>query len=391
MAILTATHSSYPRIGDVPEEQVLARAVVAWERGLGTDDDLLELQQELIRDVIHEQTDAGIHLVTDGQVRWFDPISHMVGGQIFHADPEKTHSDEEDDEGSGSSSGRRPGPGLKGVRPGRLIRWFDTSFYVRQAVVTDRIEWTRPLTVGDYDHAVGVTDRPVKPVVTGPYTLARYSDRSQSPYASLAELAGDYARAVGEEVKALFKAGARLVQLDEPAILRHPEDFITLRGCLEVIAGIKGHCKLLLATCFGDATPLFRDLSTLPVEALGLDLISGPGLVDRIASDGSEKPLALGIVDGRNTRLEKAETLAAKVDRMVAGLPKGDSWITSSCGLELIPRDAARAKCRLLGQVKELLGREPVPAAVSEDTVPAGEGPGPADDFGMDDLGEVVT
>jgi 5-methyltetrahydropteroyltriglutamate--homocysteine methyltransferase len=53
--------------------------------------------------------------------------------------------------------------------------------------------------------------------------------------------------------------------------------------------------------------------------------------------------LGLGLVDGRNTKLETAASLFLLLDRMMPRL--GDTaYLSPSCGLEYLPRERARAK-----------------------------------------------
>ena len=151
---LTLAHTgSYPRIGDSPELQVLRRAIAGFDRGERPAADLTEAENEMTRRAIEEQSAAGVELLTDGLIRWNDPVSYLAGK-------------------------------LDGVRVNGLLRLFDTNFYFRQPVIEARPERKGPLTVDDFRfarEALAATPngnagpRKVKPVLTGPYTLARHS------------------------------------------------------------------------------------------------------------------------------------------------------------------------------------------------------------------------
>jgi methionine synthase II (cobalamin-independent) len=69
---------SYPRIGDSPELQFLRRTIAALDRGDRSTADLLDVQNDVTRFVIAEQVKAGLDLVTDGLIRWYDPISQRA-------------------------------------------------------------------------------------------------------------------------------------------------------------------------------------------------------------------------------------------------------------------------------------------------------------------------
>ena len=121
---------------------------------------------------IEEQIDAGLDIVTDGQIRWYDPVSHLAGK-------------------------------LSGVRINSLLRFFDTNFYFRQPVVHAKLERTKPLVVEEFLFAQAKSPRPVKPVLTGPYTLARLSIEEDGKAGGLESLLDGYTQALGEEIGAL--------------------------------------------------------------------------------------------------------------------------------------------------------------------------------------------
>jgi 5-methyltetrahydropteroyltriglutamate--homocysteine methyltransferase len=133
-------------------------------------------------------------------------------------------------------------------------------------------------------------------------------------------------------------------------MLKHPEDAPLVRRTFEALAAARGPARLACYTYFGDALPLYDQFQALPVDVLGLDLTYSPGLPERIARAGSAKGLGLGLVDGRNTKLETAEQVYPVLDRVLPRL--GDTvYLNPSCGLEFLPRDRARAKLETLGRL----------------------------------------
>ena len=69
---------SYPRVGDAPDLQLLQRTIAALDRGERTTADLLDAQNTVTRGAIADQVKAGLDIVTDGQIRWNDPISYLA-------------------------------------------------------------------------------------------------------------------------------------------------------------------------------------------------------------------------------------------------------------------------------------------------------------------------
>ncbi len=324
MRILLANHSSYPRVGASKHAQRLRRAHDSRARGEIALAEFDQTEHSVIDEVIREQETAGLDLVTDGQVSWADPVSHLMAK-------------------------------LDGVRSNGLLRFLDTNFYFRQPVVESKLRRRHPLISGEYRYAARVARVPVKVVLTGPYTLAHLSVIATTAYRSIEALAVDLAVHLAEEVSALVAAGARFLQIDEPLILARPGDVRLLREILEPLRDAAGDAaQLAIATYFGDAEPLYAQLNSLPTDVLAVDCSESPALLDVIADTGSAKILALGLVDGRSTRLEEAGAIAAALDRASRRYPHDALFVQPSCGLEYLPRDRAALKLGQLARAREL-------------------------------------
>jgi len=321
MELILTNAGSYPRIGDVPDLQQHRRAYAQRERGEISDGEFRRVEEEVTAQVIREQIEAGVELVTDGQLRWYDPYSHFARG-------------------------------LEGVEINGLLRLFDTNFYFRQPVVKGSLRRRGPILLGEYTFARSVSSRPVKPVLTGPYTLARGSVL-EGGYQTLHALVLAYAEILSEEVKDLAAAGARVIQVDEPAILRHPEDVGLLQEALAPLDRATGPACLVLHVYFGDAALLYPDLQALPVDVLSLDFTYSPKLPRLIAETGASKPPGLGVIDGRNTRLETPETVFPILDAVLPRLPTSQAYLSPSCGLEFLPRERARAKLETMRRLRD--------------------------------------
>lgn len=321
-ALWPVIHSNYPRVGDSHEEQKLRRAIAAWEQKQISDDELRQVEDEVARQVIAEQERAGLAVVSDGMVRWYCPFSHLA---------------------------RK----LANVQIDGLLRYFDTNFYFRQPVVSGPIQWREPILLHEFTVAQSAATRPVKVVLTGPYTMARYSIVQTPLYQGRIErLTEDYAVAWAMEVRPLVQAGLLWLQVEEPALLHYPQDAPIVAAALEVLAEAKGPAKLALALYWGPIEPLWHQIQRWPVDMLVLDFVYSPRLLDVIAAEGSARPLGLGLLDGRNTKLEDPTDVLRQLDRLASRL-KGTHHLTTSCGVELLPRDRARAKIERVARIAE--------------------------------------
>lgn len=314
---------NYPKISET--DQRLRRAIAAWEDGKLGDDELERVYDEVTEGVIREQIEAGVELVTDGQVRWDDALSYLA---------------------------RK----LDGTQRGGLLRWFDNNFYFRQPVIVGKLRRKEPLVVRDFEKArQWANGVPVKPVLTGPYTFAKLSLNEH--YQRFADLLFDVAAIWNEEAKALQAAGAPLIQLSEPAILFHPEDASLWADAIRrVVDGVS--VPFALYTFFADASKVWDALMALPVHIVGLDFCSGEDNRNaELVQVGfpPDKVLGYGIVDARNIKPEPVSELAQRIERVVTIVGADRLHVNPNCGLEFLPRTDARRKLETLSAAVRLV------------------------------------
>jgi 5-methyltetrahydropteroyltriglutamate--homocysteine methyltransferase len=310
--LITAAAGNYPKVGDAPEQQGLRRAIQKFQDGKMTAEELEAVAKEVTAAAIREQEAAGLDVVTDGLIRWED-------GQTYLA--------------------RK----LGGFEIGGLIRYFDTNTYYRRPIVAGRVRWRVPITVDDYRFAVTKATKPVKAVLTGPYTLAMLSE--DRTYRDLRALVEDLAAALGEEARALDDAGAPIIQIDEPAWGRSPGDPALMVEALgRVFRGVR-KAKRTLQISFGPAGESMAALTEAPIDVLGLDLVEGRSDLARLgALRGKEPALALGLFDARSTRLDDADDVISVIRGVIDTSGPRDLILTTNCGLEFLPRDRAQRK-----------------------------------------------
>ncbi len=311
---------SYPKPPHEGGEFRLRKVLQGLDRDEATLEDVRSAQDELVRELIQEQIAAGVELVTDGQVRWDDGLTRFA---------------EE----------------MEGFSIGGLIRFFDTNTYFRQPVVKEAITRRSAIVVEEFRFAKEVSSVPVKAVVTGPYTLAALS--RDEHYGSTAPLVRDLAGALNQEARDLVSAGADVIQFDEPALARVPG---SRPGDLEVFAEaasplVEGvGATTVLQTYFGDISEHGPDFFSLPFDVFGLDLVAGRANFEAVHEFPSQKVLSAGIADARNTKLESMEALVETMRDVTEAVPPDRLWVTPSCGLEFLPREAAKRKCRRLAE-----------------------------------------
>ncbi len=324
MEFLAENHSMYPRVGETDSELRLRRAHHDYDHGDITEDELEEIIDSYVEDVIEEQVEAGLDVVTDGMIRWYDHISHLAGK-------------------------------MAGADVGGLVRYFDTNYLVREAEVTGALDWEQPLLVSEFEFASEVSSKPVKKILTGPLTLSRYSTFEESSYSSERQLAEDYCKVLKQEIRALADAGLEYLQIEEPSLLQSPEDAGWVLPLLDELSAAADIPEIRLATYFGDAAELYDQFQETEADVLLFDFTYSESLLDKIKNEGSDKRIGFGMLDGRNTKLAEADELKNKILSVTDRLPEGSHPVSFSCSLDYLPRDRARLKLDRLAAVRDSL------------------------------------
>ena len=306
----TTVVGNYPKIGPGARAPSLRSAIQRRQLGRITDEELRAVGDEVTREVLANQAEAGVDVVTDGHIRWDDPYTSFASE-------------------------------IDGFTLNGLKRYFDSNTYFRQPSAERKLAWPGPISVADYRFAAENSAKPVKAVVPGPYTLAKQS--SWPHYASLREVVMDLAAILNQEARALFEAGASLVQFDEPAILRNKRDLPMFKEAMaNLVDGVES--KTALYAYFGDIAGVAADFLALPFDIIGLDFVMGAGNFDLLGGFPEGKELGLGIVDARNTKLETADEIVGHIRRAGASVSLDRLHVSPSCGLEFLPRANAYGK-----------------------------------------------
>lgn len=312
--MITTVVGNYPKIPDLPAPGRWRTAAEKLQKGQIDDAAMRQVEDEVTLEAIADQVDAGVDLITDGQIRWDDAQTCFA---------------------------RR----LSGFSINGLQRYFDTNIYYREPVAEGTVTWTGPITVRDYQFARVNSPKPVKAVITGPYTLARLSRNRH--YSSDQAFVQALADALNQELRALQTAGATVLQVDEPAICRRNEDYALFADAIRrVLAGIS--VKTVLCTYFGDIGDIYPRVLELPCDVIGLDFVAGYRNWDVIARATFTKDLMFGILDARNTRLETVDEIVAAIRKITAVVPPERLMVSPSAGLEFLPRSVARRKLQRL-------------------------------------------
>ncbi|HUA21553.1 MAG TPA: hypothetical protein VMB25_22570 [Bryobacteraceae bacterium] len=216
--------------------------------------------------------------------------------------------------------------------------------------VVGKIRRKCPVEARDVRFLRANTDRLTKATVPGPYTMAMQAKNDF--YSSEAEMALDYAAAVNEEMKDLFRAGADIVQIDEPYMQAMPDKAreFGLTALKRALDGVPGETAVHL--CFGYAAMVanrpseyqfLTELVDTPANAISIETAQSK-LDCSVLAKMIGKNIVLGVIDLSTNEVETPETVAARIRRALPYIPAERLIIAPDCGMKYLPRDAAFGK-----------------------------------------------
>jgi 5-methyltetrahydropteroyltriglutamate--homocysteine methyltransferase len=327
-SLLTTVVGSYPQPEWLIDRKALASASVPRIRASGlwriAAEHLEEAQDDATRIAISDMERADVDIISDGEMRR-------------------------------ESYSNRFATALEGVdidRPGQIIGSSGRPTPVPRVV--GPIRRARPVQVGDVQFLRQHTSRRIKATVPGPFTMAQQAQNDY--YRDRESLAMDYAACVNEEVKALFTAGADVVQLDEPWLRANPEEAraYAVTAINRALEGVKGTTALHL--CFGYAAMVqgkpsryafLPELEHSVVQQISIEAAQ-PKLDLAVLRDLPSKTIILGVLDLSNMQIESPESIAARLREALRYIPPERLMVAPDCGMKYLPRAVAYQKLRAM-------------------------------------------
>ncbi|MEP6469887.1 MAG: hypothetical protein ABJC24_08975 [Chloroflexota bacterium] len=205
-----------------------------------------------------------------------------------------------------------------------------------------------PMTVDEWRLAQDATDRPVKGMLTGPVTIVNWSFRP--PDVADDRLFWAVAQPIGQEVRYLVDAGARIVQIDEPAVReRWPlptEDAaerraIYARGVRAALnhvfnqpASVQMHTHMCYGD-FGDIVPLWSDAG-VDVASIEFSRSKDDSYIRsfyRLFEDGHLQ-IGPGVFDVHSPHSPGHDVMDERLRHFEGFMDETDIWVNPDCGLK---------------------------------------------------------
>jgi 5-methyltetrahydropteroyltriglutamate--homocysteine methyltransferase len=199
-----------------------------------------------------------------------------------------------------------------------------------------------PMTVRWATYAAGLTDRPMKGMLTGPVTILAWSFvRDDQPEADTAR---QVALALRDEVADLEAAGLHAIQVDEPALretlpLRAADRPGYLAWAAEAFrlatSGVADEVQVHTHMCYAEFGDILDAIVALDADVISMEASrSGMALLDELAGAGYPNEIGPGVWDIHSPRVPAQAEIEGLLDRALAVFGPEQLWVNPDCGLK---------------------------------------------------------
>jgi 5-methyltetrahydropteroyltriglutamate--homocysteine methyltransferase len=286
---------------------------------------------------IRDMERAGIDIVTDGEIRR-ESYSNRFATALEGVDAEN--------------------PAMITARTG------NTKTAVPRVV--GKIKRTAPVELRDMHFLRQNTDRAAKITLPGPFTMSQQAQNEF--YKDDEELAMAFAEAVNAEAHDLQKAGADVIQLDEPWVRNNPDlaKRYAVKAINRALAGIT--VPTVVHLCFGYAAVVpgsskpagysfLAELDDTIAEQISIEAAQ-PKLDLGVLRDLSSKKIMLGVLDLGDPNIETAAAVAERIRNGLKHVPAERLVVAPDCGMKYMPRHVAFGKLKAMAEAAATVRKE---------------------------------
>jgi 5-methyltetrahydropteroyltriglutamate--homocysteine methyltransferase len=294
--------------------------------------ELLEsAQNDATRMAIRDMEDAGLDIVTDGEVRR-------------------------------ESYSNRFATALDGLDIENAGRAMDRTGKMHEVPrVVGPISRRHCVEVEDARFLLANTTRTTMISVPGPFTMSQQAQNDY--YASDADMAMAYAEAVNAEIRDLHAAGVDIVIVDEPYMEARYEaarefGVAALQRALRDVQGTTA-----VHICFGygqkvkekpDQYHFMAEMADVPCDRISIETAQ-PGLDCSVLESLPDHSIMLGVINLGTPEIDTVDEIVSRVERALPHIDKERVILAPDCGLKYIPRDNAFGKLKNMCNAAALL------------------------------------
>ena len=297
-------------VGSLPKPPYILEARGRFARKEIDRAELRELERQATREWVEFQDSIGTDLVVDGEQYRGDMVA-------FFAEE------------------------MPGLEIGGLVRSYGNRYY-RKPIATGPVGRDHPLTVEWWEYAQSLTSAPVKGMLTGPYTICDWSFNEH--YSTRRDFVLDLARAIRDEALDLERAGARFIQIDEPAASTRMDELDLVIEAMDIVTKpLAAHT--ITHICYGDFHRAYPKMLEIPVDQIDLEFANSDyALLDDFSEHPFTKFIGLGVSDVHSHAIESPDEMAEGIRRALKIIPADHVFVDPDCGLKTRTVDEAKTK-----------------------------------------------
>ena len=294
-----------------------------------------EVFDKATKEIIKDQEECGIDILTDGEVRRENYIHYHcrnLDGIDFDNLTEKT------------------------ARTGNYKCWLPT--------ITSKIKAREPFLVDEFLKNQSLTSKQLKITIPGPMTIT--DTIANVFYNSDEQMGEDLADAINVEIKRLVDSGCKYIQVDEPLFARKPENALNfgiqnLERCFKDIED--QNIEKITHICCGYPDKLDAiDYPKAPLEsyskiskALDESIIDTVSIEDahrynnlEFLKDFNKTKIIFGLIKIASSKIETKEEIISRINDALKYLDKEQLIVAPDCGLGHLPRELAKKKLKIM-------------------------------------------
>lgn len=287
-------------VGSFPKPDYLVEARKQFYKKEISREELLKLEEQATKEFVELQERAEIDIVVDGEAERGDMAT-------FFAER------------------------LSGFEISEPVRSYGNRYY-KKPVITNEIVWKEPMTLHFFQYAQALTEKPVKGMLTGPYTMMDWSFNEH--YGSREEVVHAFAKALRQEAEELQKAGCKIIQVDEPALsVRQDEIDLAAEGLRLVTEGLDMYS--ITHICYGAFETLAPKIKDLPVNQIDLEFAGRDfELLEQLQGHDFPQDVGLGVFDVHTHKITPQKQIKKYLKKALTYFKPGQIWVDPDCGLK---------------------------------------------------------
>jgi 5-methyltetrahydropteroyltriglutamate--homocysteine methyltransferase len=213
---------------------------------------------------------------------------------------------------------------------------------VKPPIIFGDVERSVDMTVYWSKFAQSKTKKPVKGMLTGPITILQWSFvRDDQPRSVTAT---QIALAIRDEVKALEKAGIKIIQIDEPAIReglplwKHKrQDYLdwAVKAFRLASCGVKDETQIHTHMCYSEFNDIIQSIADMDADVITIETSrSQMDLLDAFVNFKYPNEIGPGVYDIHSPRVPTVNEIISLLEKACSVLPVENIWVNPDCGLK---------------------------------------------------------